>query len=110
LTTHGWQNQSTITLWDAVQNYAAHGFRHVLCTDIARDGALSGPNVALYTEAVCRFPHIQWQASGGVAAESDLHALRACGVTAVISGRALLENKITTEELQLFLPNASSPA
>jgi phosphoribosylformimino-5-aminoimidazole carboxamide ribotide isomerase len=109
LTTHGWQNQSTTSLWDAVERYAAQGFRHVLCTDISRDGALTGPNQALYREAVRRFPQIQWQASGGVAAAADLHALRDSGVAAVISGRALLENKISLEDLQPFLPNASSP-
>jgi phosphoribosylformimino-5-aminoimidazole carboxamide ribotide isomerase len=110
LTTHGWQNQSTTTLWDAVANYTAQGFEHVLCTDISRDGALTGPNQALYREAVRRFPQVQWQASGGVASTADLHALRDCGVAAVISGRALLENKISSEDLQPFLPNASSPA
>jgi phosphoribosylformimino-5-aminoimidazole carboxamide ribotide isomerase len=110
LTTHGWQNQSTTSLWDAVERYADQGFRHVLCTDISRDGALTGPNQALYREAVRRFPQIQWQASGGVAAAADLHALRDSGVAAVISGRALLENKISLEDLQPFLPNASSPA
>jgi phosphoribosylformimino-5-aminoimidazole carboxamide ribotide isomerase len=110
LTTHGWQSQSTTSLWDAVESYIAHGFCHVLCTDIARDGALTGPNQLLYKEAVRRFPTVQWQASGGVASAADLHALRDCGVAAVISGRALLENKISTEELQPFLPNASSPA
>jgi phosphoribosylformimino-5-aminoimidazole carboxamide ribotide isomerase len=106
LTTHGWQNQSTTTLWDAVARYEQNGFAHVLCTDISRDGALTGPNQALYRDAVRRFPQVQWQASGGVATASDLHALRDCGVTAVISGRALLENKISNEDLQPFLPNA----
>jgi phosphoribosylformimino-5-aminoimidazole carboxamide ribotide isomerase len=110
LTTHGWQNQSTTSLWDAVENYVAQGFMHVLCTDISRDGALTGPNQTLYKEAVRRFPQVQWQASGGVASASDLHALRDSGVAAVISGRALLENKIPLEDLQPFLPNASSPA
>jgi len=110
LTTHGWQNQSTTSLWDAVGNYVEQGFRHVLCTDISRDGALTGPNQALYKEAVRRFPQVQWQASGGVASASDLHALRDSGVAAVISGRALLEKKISPEDLQPFLPNASSPA
>jgi phosphoribosylformimino-5-aminoimidazole carboxamide ribotide isomerase len=105
LTTHGWQEQSTTTLWDAVARYVTHGILNVLCTDIARDGALTGPNQALYREAVRLFPQIQWQASGGVASVADLHALRDCGVAAVISGRALLENKISTEELQPFLPN-----
>jgi phosphoribosylformimino-5-aminoimidazole carboxamide ribotide isomerase len=110
LTTHAWQNQSAVSLWDAMERYRSHGFIHALCTDIARDGALSGANYALYREAVRRFPDVHWQASGGVAGISDLSALRDCGVAAVISGRALLENKMSAEELQPFLPNASSPA
>lgn len=110
LTTHGWQEQSAVSLWDAIDRYCANGFKHVLCTDISRDGALTGPNLALYREAVLRFPTISWQASGGVAAVGDLHALSDCGVAAVISGRALLEGKISIEDLQPFLPSALSPA
>jgi phosphoribosylformimino-5-aminoimidazole carboxamide ribotide isomerase len=110
LTTHGWQSQSTTLLWDAVDRYVSHDFAHVLCTDISRDGALTGPNVTLYSDAVRRFPQVQWQASGGVASANDLHILRDTGVAAVISGRALLENKISREDLQPFLPNALSPA
>jgi phosphoribosylformimino-5-aminoimidazole carboxamide ribotide isomerase len=110
LTTHGWQDTSTTSLWSAVDRYVSHGLTHVLCTDIARDGALSGPNLALYREAVERFPNVSWQASGGVASGADLKALNEVGVAAVISGKAMLENKISLEELRPFLPNASSPA
>jgi phosphoribosylformimino-5-aminoimidazole carboxamide ribotide isomerase len=78
----------------------------VLCTDVARDGALSGPNVALYAECVHRFPSIAWQASGGVSVATDLHALAATGAASVISGRALLEGRLTAEELEPFLPAA----
>ncbi|MGD9841979.1 MAG: 1-(5-phosphoribosyl)-5-[(5-phosphoribosylamino)methylideneamino]imidazole-4-carboxamide isomerase [Steroidobacteraceae bacterium] len=106
LTTHGWVNTSTVSLWSSLERYVDAGFTQVLCTDIARDGALTGPNIALYTEAVRRFPSIRWQASGGVASARDLHELRDCGVAAVISGKALLENKISAEELQPFLRNA----
>ncbi len=106
LTTHGWQRTSTTSLWDLLEKYSAAGFKHVLCTDIARDGALTGANVELYREGVKRFPSILWQASGGVASANDLHALRDCGVAAVISGKALLENKISVEDLQPFLQNA----
>jgi phosphoribosylformimino-5-aminoimidazole carboxamide ribotide isomerase len=110
LTTHGWTEQSQTTLWAAVENFLPSGLTHVLCTDISRDGALTGPNTDLYKEAVKRFPQIKWQASGGVANAADLHALRACGASAAISGKALLENRISLEELKPFLPNASSPA
>ncbi|HEY0942116.1 MAG TPA: 1-(5-phosphoribosyl)-5-[(5-phosphoribosylamino)methylideneamino]imidazole-4-carboxamide isomerase [Steroidobacter sp.] len=110
LTTHGWQQSSGVTLWNVVERFARSGIAHVLCTDVARDGALTGPNFELYAEAVRRFPELQWQASGGVATARDLIALRDCGVAAVISGKALLENKISSQELRPFLPNASSPA
>lgn len=110
LTTHGWQKISATPLWEAVETYLAAGLAHVLCTDVARDGALTGPNLELYAEAVRRYPEVKWQASGGVATGADLHRLRECGVAAVISGKAMLENKIPQEELQPFLPNASSRA
>ena len=110
LTTHGWQRTSDISLWTLLDQYAHVGFKHVLCTDIARDGALTGANCELYRDGVQRFPTIQWQASGGVASVRDLYALRDVGVAAIISGKALLENKISVEELQPFLRNASFPA
>jgi phosphoribosylformimino-5-aminoimidazole carboxamide ribotide isomerase len=106
----GWQAESAISLWDAVHAHAAAGARHVLCTDILRDGALAGPNLELYGEAVARFPRIAWQASGGVRGAADLHALARLGVAAAVSGRALLEERIRPEELRPFLPDASSPA
>ncbi|HEU4603381.1 MAG TPA: 1-(5-phosphoribosyl)-5-[(5-phosphoribosylamino)methylideneamino]imidazole-4-carboxamide isomerase [Steroidobacteraceae bacterium] len=110
LTTHGWLETSNVLLWDAVERFAARGMRHVLCTDVSRDGAMTGPNLDLYADAVRRFPNVQWQASGGVSNGADLHNLRQCGVAAVISGKAMLENSIPVEELRPFLPNASSPA
>ncbi len=110
LTTHGWLQTSKLSLWNAVERYLDCGLTHVLCTDVARDGALTGPNFELYAEAVRRFPQVEWQASGGVASGSDLKTLHECGVAAVISGKAMLENKISEEELRPFLPNASSPA
>jgi phosphoribosylformimino-5-aminoimidazole carboxamide ribotide isomerase len=102
----GWQHQSALSLWDAVEAFADHGLLHVLCTDIERDGALSGPNLALYSEALRRFPQIQWQASGGIGSGADLTALAARGLSAAVSGKALLEERISAEELQPFLPNA----
>jgi len=110
LATHGWQKTSDVVLWHAVERFMKAGLTHVLCTDVARDGAMTGPNCELYSEAVRRFPELQWQASGGVASGHDLVALRECGVAAVISGKAMLEKTIPPEELRPFLPNASSPA
>jgi phosphoribosylformimino-5-aminoimidazole carboxamide ribotide isomerase len=104
--THAWRQQSLLSLWDAVANFAGFELQHVLCTDVSRDGALSGPNIELYTEAIRRFPQIEWQASGGIRDAADLQALAACGASAAISGKALLEELIPIEELRAFLPNA----
>ena len=104
--THGWQRQSDLSLWSALDNFAGSELMHVLCTDVGRDGALSGPNIELYREAARRHPRIQWQASGGIRDACDLHALTAAGAAAAISGKALLEELIPPEELQPFLPNA----
>ncbi len=103
---HGWREQSQLTLWDAVDTFRGDGLKHVLCTDVSRDGALTGPNVALYAEAVRRFPGIDWQASGGIRDARDLHALAEAGAAAAISGKALLEDLIPPAELEPFLPNA----
>ncbi len=108
--TRGWTEGSALTLWEAIERYPKGSIKHVLCTDIERDGALTGPNVELYREAQQRYPELAWQASGGVRDAADLKALAACGVAAAVSGKALLEERITAEELRPFLPDASSPA
>jgi phosphoribosylformimino-5-aminoimidazole carboxamide ribotide isomerase len=106
LATHGWERQTQTSLWDAVERYLPAGLRHVLCTDVARDGALSGPNVELYRQCTRRFPNVAWQASGGVSEAADLDALATTGADSVISGRALLEGRLNVEELAPFLPAA----
>jgi phosphoribosylformimino-5-aminoimidazole carboxamide ribotide isomerase len=106
----GWRQNCALTLWDAISVFPVNMLRHVLCTDIARDGGLTGPNLALYRDAVARFPQLAWQASGGVRNATDLAALARLGVAAAVSGRALREERIAIEELRPFLPDASSPA
>jgi phosphoribosylformimino-5-aminoimidazole carboxamide ribotide isomerase len=103
--THGWARDSARSLWDVVEAYAAHGLAHVLCTDVERDGMLAGPNLALYREAVRRFPALAWQASGGVRDSHDLAALAEAGAAAAISGRAMLEGRLAAEELRPYLPS-----
>lgn len=108
--TRGWTEGGTLSLWDAVEPFRGSGLRHVLCTDIDRDGALAGPNIDLYGEALERFPELAWQASGGVRDAADLAALARIGIGAAVSGKALLEERMTSEELRPFLQSASSPA
>lgn len=108
--TRGWSRDSGVPLWSALERYMPCGLAHVLCTDTDRDGTLTGPNVELYAEAVQRFPQIAWQASGGIRDARDLAALAGVGVSAAVSGKALLEDRIPPEELRPFLRPASFPA
>ena len=105
IATHGWTRDSAETLWNALEAYSATGLRHVLCTDVERDGALRGPNLRLYSICANRFPAMSFQASGGVRDSRDLSDLAATGVAYAISGKALLEGRITEEEIRSFLPN-----
>ena len=77
--THGWTRPAETTLWQCIDEFAAAGLQHVLCTDISRDGAMAGPNVSLYEELVARYPGISLQASGGVRDLRDLETLRSAG-------------------------------
>lgn len=96
--THGWTRRGEANLWQLLDTLSAGGLRHLLCTDISRDGALSGPNFALYTEIVQRYPQLQLQASGGVAGLKDLQRLRPTGAAGAITGKALLEGCFTVSE------------
>lgn len=98
LPSHGWIEQSDITLEQVLDGYIIAGAQHVLCTDISKDGTLSGSNVQLYKELVAHYPQIQWQASGGIGSLDDIHALIGSGVAGVILGRSLLEGKFTLQE------------
>lgn len=106
LRTHGWTEDAGLSLWDAIEAYAGLGPLNVLCTDVARDGAMAGPNLALYAECTRRFPGLRLQASGGVRDIKDVGALRATGATGAIIGKALLDGRISDEEIRSFLPNA----
>jgi phosphoribosylformimino-5-aminoimidazole carboxamide ribotide isomerase len=106
LTTHGWRQSTSLSLWQALEPYRGDGLRHVLCTDVDRDGALQGPNLELYQQCVSRWPQLAWQASGGVRDAADLRAVAEEGVAGAISGKALLEGRLDPREIRSFLPNA----
>lgn len=98
LPSHGWIEESGVTLEQVLDGYIAAGAKYVLCTDISKDGTLSGSNVALYRELCSKYPQLAWQASGGIGALSDIQALIGSGVAGVILGRSLLEGKFTLQE------------
>lgn len=89
----GWSSDSGQSLWDVAANFPSA--RHLLLTDIDRDGMLGGPNVALLDDAVARLPHLDVQASGGVASLDDLRRLP---TASAIVGKAIWEGRFTVEE------------
>ena len=94
----GWTEDSTETLDDLLQCYADAGLKHLLCTDITRDGMLSGFNLELYGMLARRWPQLLIQASGGVRGIDDVRAARAAGASVAILGRALLEGRFELVE------------
>jgi phosphoribosylformimino-5-aminoimidazole carboxamide ribotide isomerase len=102
LTTQGWTEESDMSLWECLDEFGKADIKHLLCTDVLRDGTLTGPNFDLYVEIMNRYPTLQLQASGGVRNIDDLELLRELGVPAAITGRALLDGRISAEEIRSF--------
>lgn len=99
---HGWTEETQLPVETLVKDYTDAGLTHVICTDIATDGMLSGPNIELYKELLELFPSIKLIASGGVSSLEDLDQLKANGLDGAIIGKAIYEGKITLNELATF--------
>ncbi|GAA0384139.1 1-(5-phosphoribosyl)-5-[(5-phosphoribosylamino) me thylideneamino]imidazole-4-carboxamide isomerase [Brevundimonas terrae] len=94
----GWTQSAGVDLWTVLDRYPSSLLTHVLMTDVSRDGALTGANIDLLSEAVQRRPDLKIQASGGVATLEDLTAAKAIGCDGAITGRALYEGRFTVTE------------
>lgn len=94
----GWTEDSTVDMEALLDRYTSAGLVNLLCTDIARDGTLSGFNLALYSELRLRWPHLQVQASGGASGVADVRAVRAAGAAGAVLGKALLEGRLALDE------------
>ncbi len=102
LASAGWETTEATTLDELAPYYAGMGARHLLCTDIDRDGAMTGPNVALYEHLRHLVPGMSVQASGGVRDRSDIEAVREAGAAGVILGRSLLEGSLQLSDAMAF--------
>ncbi|MGY8985209.1 MAG: 1-(5-phosphoribosyl)-5-[(5-phosphoribosylamino)methylideneamino]imidazole-4-carboxamide isomerase [Sphingomonadales bacterium] len=98
IATNGWQKTSGVTLDEALVQFYNMGAKHLLITDISRDGLLIGPNVTLYKGLQDKFPCLDIQVSGGVSSLADLKNLSAINAKGVIIGKALYENKFSLAE------------
>ena len=95
----GWARTTDITALDLAAKFQDAGVAAIVYTDIDRDGAMQGPNIAA-TADLARAVSIPVIASGGVSSIDDIRALKACGapLDGVISGRALYDGRIDIAE------------
>ncbi len=100
---NGWQEESTVDLFDLITEYVAMGNKYMVCTDISKDGMLQGIARELYKGLMEAFPSQKIVASGGVTDISDVEAVAELGMDGVIIGKAIYENKISLKELETFL-------
>lgn len=98
LPVHGWTETGEQSLAALAARYADGGLCHLLSTDIARDGMLSGPNMALYGHLRGIAPTLSVQASGGVYSVADVSRARDAGCSGIVLGRALLERRFRLRE------------
>lgn len=98
----GWLETVEESVESLLNRMISHGLTEVLCTDISKDGTLSGPNVELYKKLKSQFPEIKLIASGGVASLDDLHELSEAHMDAVVVGKAYYEHRISLKEMAEF--------
>ena len=96
---NGWKDDSTEDLLPFLKKYVDAGVKNVLCSEISKDGTLTGPAFELYADVMKKYPDLHLIASGGVSSIDDIKALDAIGVPAVVFGKAIYEGKIDLKEL-----------
>ena len=96
---NGWKEDSDEDLLSFLEKYVNAGVKNVLCTEISKDGTLSGPAINLYRQVMDAYPALHLIASGGVSSKEDIIALDAAGIPAVVFGKAIYEGKINLKEL-----------
>lgn len=96
---NGWREDTAEDILAFLSYYVGKGVRHVLCTDISKDGMLAGPSFDLYGRILKAFPDIDLIASGGVSSVGDIRRLAREGVPSVVFGKAVYEGKIDVSTL-----------
>lgn len=91
---NGWKEESTQDLLPFLKYYIDKGVKNILCTEISKDGTLSGPAVKLYRSVMAQYPDINLIASGGVSCAEDIEELHRAGIPSVVFGKAIYEGKV----------------
>ena len=99
LAVSGWTESTTISIYEQMEYCLQFGLTHFLCTDISKDGMLTGTNIDLYKNILARFSGIDLIASGGIKDLDDVKKLKEINPYGVVIGKAIYENKIDLREL-----------
>lgn len=99
---NGWQTDTTTPVLAFLRNFAERGVTNAFVTDIASDGAMSGPAFKLYRQIKAAINEIDLIASGGVTSIEDIDELERIGCSGVIVGKALYEQNIKLEDLAKY--------
>ncbi|MEK9613365.1 MAG: 1-(5-phosphoribosyl)-5-[(5-phosphoribosylamino)methylideneamino]imidazole-4-carboxamide isomerase [Flavobacteriaceae bacterium] len=104
IATDGWLETSDRSLFDFLKQYQQQGVQSVICTDISKDGMLSGPSFELY-EKILKKTKMKLIASGGISDFDELPRLAKMGCEGTIIGKAIYENRISLKQLETFILN-----
>ena len=99
LAVSGWTESTTISIYEQMEYCLQFGLTHFLCTDISKDGMLTGTNIDLYKKILAHFPTINLIASGGIKDLDDVKNVKEINPYGVVIGKAIYENKIDLKEL-----------
>jgi len=94
---HGWTQTADFTCEEFIEMMQNKGVKTIICTDVSKDGMMSGTNLSLYKELSQKF-NIDIVASGGVSSIDDVTALKEMNLYGAILGKALYTNSIDLAE------------
>ena len=106
----GWLEDGGVGLEEILERFQPAGLQRAIVTDISRDGMLQGPSFDLYEGLKERYPALETVVSGGVSSMEDIARADEMGLTGIIVGKAIYENRITLKDIALCLQNGSFPA
>lgn len=99
----GWTEETSVSVYDHISYCRNLGVKKFICTDISKDGMMTGTNTDLYKKLLAKFPDIELIASGGVKDIEDVKKLNEINPYAVVVGKAIYENVIDLKELAEFV-------
>lgn len=102
----GWTETTSEEVIPFIEKWRRQGILKVICTDIGRDGMLTGPNIELYKEIKEVDPGNCLIASGGISCIEDIERLEEAHIPGVIIGKAIYERKISLKDLAGFVENS----